>query len=421
MKEMSMIKKQILLLVGIVGFVPAVHALLPMNLIRPFDPNFFPTRVKGKKVQLLGVVSGGFDTHGQATNSYRTNVLQTLSPEQDSLAMLKGFAPFSQQAQLGQQINIDDDSGFRGLFKTTGNLHIPFMGSLTAFLYPYKGVWFGAYLPVISMKINNVEWVDQTQNLTLDDALTHQLLTDNLAANVAQLGDGLSIGDWSKTGVGDMALYVGWRQGFLQEKQWLKEVTVNIRLGLICPTGVKKNEDIAVSLPFGTDGSFALPFAVGLDLRFRKFFWAGFDATFMQIFSHTRMRRIQTDAGQTDLLLLQKAEARRDYGFTQMYNLYFEPILYKGFSIRAAYENIKHAQDKLYVVSNLYASNVANGAAALQEWTTHDFFIQAKLDTGVGRENTRFKPQMMLFAKIPFNGKRSLQVSLVGFELTCSF
>ena len=405
----------------IAGVTQTAHALLPMNLIRPFDPNFFPTRVQGAKAQVMGLISSGFDTHGQATSSSPVNVLQTLAPAQDSLAMLKGFSPLSQQAQLGQQINIDDDSGQRGLFKVTGDLHGPVMGSLKGFWYPYRGVWLGAYVPLISMKIKNVQWVDQTQNLTLDDALTHQLLTNNFAANVAQLGDGLSIGDWSKTGVGDIGLFAGWRQGFLQEKQWLKEVLVNVRLGLVCPSGVKKNEDVAVSLPFGNDGAFSLPFAAGLDLRFRRFFWAGFDACFMPIFSHTRVRRIQTDTGQTDLLLLQKALARRDYGFTQMYNLYFEPIIYRGFSIRAAYENIKHAQDKIYVLSNLYASNVANASTALQEWTTHDFFIQAKWDTGVGREQARFKPQMMVFAKIPFNGKRSLQVSLVGFELTCSF
>ncbi len=420
MKERSMIKKQ-LLIASLLCFSQGIQALVPLNLIRPFNPNFFPVHEHRERLQIMGLVSTGFATHGQATNSYPTNVLQTLYPLQDSLSMLKGFPVLSQQAQLGQQINIDDQSGVRGLFKATGDFHIPFMGSLTAFGYVYKGVWLGAFLPLISMKMNNVQWEDLTQNLTLDDALTHQLLTNNLATNVALLGDGLSIGDWQKTGVGDLALFAGWRQGFYQDKRWLKEVRVNIRLGLICPTGVKKNEDIAVSLPFGNDGAFSIPFAAGLDLRFRTFFWAGVDVTFMQIFNNTRVRRIQTDTTQTNLLLLQKTNARRDYGLTQMYNLYFEPIIYKGLSFRAAYENIKHGQDKLYILSNNFSSNIANGAVSLQEWTTHDFFLQLKLDTGYNRNDARYKPQFMLFAKLPFNGKRSLQVSLVGFEFTCSF
>ena len=423
MKDVSMLKKQIILGACVLGLASSSYAITPFNIIRPFDPNFFPTYWKNQTRQFTPLLSfGASNPHGRTVEGETVNVLQFLFPTQDALAMLKGFAPTSQQAQLGQLINIDGDDGVRGHFQVTGNLRVVFSGDLIGRWNWENGVWLGMALPLASLKVKNVTWVDQTKNATLDDALTHQYLTDNFAANVEQLGNGLSIGDWEKAGVGDFTTYVGWRKSFLQEKKWLKEAIVNVRLGVQFPTGVRKDEDVAVSLAFGNDGAYTIPFAAGLDLRFKKIFWAGIDLTFMKMFSHIRDRRIQTNATQTDLLALEKTRARKEYGLTQMFNLYAEPIIGKGLSVRFAYEHFKHGDDKIFVMSNDYSTLAANTAAILNEWTTHDLLIQLKYDSAHQKgENNRFRPQFSIFGKMPFNGKCSYQVSLIGASATFSF
>ncbi len=418
-----MLKRQLLLSVCLLGLATEVQALAPFNLLRPFDPNFFPNHWTGQKGQFTPTLAfGASNPQGRTGTGDTVNVLQTLFGTQDALAMLKGFPPTSQQAQLGQLINIDNDDGVRGHFVVTGDLKARFVGFFTGRYNWENGAWVGASLPVLSLKVDNVQWVDQTQNVTLDDALTHQYLTDNFAQNVATLGNGLSIGNWSKAGVGDFTTYIGWRRSFYQEKQWLKEAIVNVRLGVQFPTGVKRDEDVAVSLAFGNDGAYTCPFGAGLDLRFRNIFWAGVDVMFMKTFSHTRDYRIQTAATQTNLLNLERTLARKEYGLTQFFNLYVEPYIYKQLSIRFAYEHEKHGNDKLFVLSNDWSSLAANTAAILEEWTTHDLLIQLKYDCADPKgENNRFKPQFMLFGKMPFNGKRSLQVSLIGLNATFSF
>ena len=142
----------------------------------------------------------------------------------------------------------------------------------------------------------------------------------------------------------------------------------------------------------------------------------------MKMFNHIRDRRIQTNATQTDLLALQKTRARKEYGLTQMFNLYAEPIIGKGLSVRFAYEHFKHGDDKILVISNDYSTSAANTAAILNEWTTHDLLIQLKYDSANPKsENNRFRPQFSVFGKMPFNGKSSYQVSLIGASATFSF
>ncbi len=423
MKVKGMKQTKIMLVLCILGYAQNLYSITAFNLIRPFDPNFFPAFHKDRKIQCALIAGfGDSKVHGRNMDGTPANVLQRYYAQQDGLAMLKGFPINSQQAQLGQQININDDQNERGHFVVTGKLKVPFSGSLWGRLNFKHGIWIGAGLPIIAVHMKDVQWVDQTQNITLDDALTHELITDNFAAHVAELGDGLQIGDWKKAGVGDLALYGGWRQQYLQEKNWIKEAVINARIAVLFPTGVKKNQDIAVSFEFGNDGAFALPLGAGLDLRFKKFFWAGLDVMFMKIFSHTKERRIQTDPAQTDLLLLQKAVTRRQYGITQYFNLYLEPIIYKGLSMRFAYECIKHMDDRIYTISNDFSSLTSNMSLTLEEWTTHDVFIQAKYDGDHDKkEHRRVTTEGMLFAKIPFNGKASYQVSLIGFSFTVNF
>lgn len=417
-----MLKKKILVGMCVLGLVKPVCAITPFNIIRPFDPNFFPNYWKNQTRQFTPILSfGASNPHGRTMEGETVNPLQIYFPTQDALAMLKGFSPTSEQAQLGQLININGDDGVRGHFKVTGDLKVIFSGSFVGRWNWENGVWVGAALPVASLKVKNVQWVDLTKNVTLDDSLTHQYLTDHFAENVARLGNGLSIGDWEKAGLGDFTTYIGWRKNFLQEKKWLKEVMVNVRLGVQFPTGVRRDEDVAVSLAFGNDGAYTVPFAAGLDLRFKNIFWAGVDLTFMKMFSHTRDRRIQTNSTQTDLLVLEKTYARKEYGLTQLFNLYVEPKLGKKLSVRVAYEHIKHGDDKILVISNDYSTLAANTAAVLNEWTTHDILFQVKYDCANPKGENRYKPQFSLFGKMPFNGKYSYQVSLIGLSATFSF
>src|SRR5207248_1373128 len=135
-----------------------------------------------------------------------------------------------------------------------GDLQMNF-GSAFAARFFFANDWsLGLYLPVYQMKLKDVVFQDLTPNVDNLDKLVHELLTDHLAENVLQLGC-LDIGDWKRDGFGDLTLLVEWFRDFYQNKQFLKCVRVNWRIGLGFPTGLRENPNLIFAVPFGYDGA----------------------------------------------------------------------------------------------------------------------------------------------------------------------
>ncbi|MFT6765464.1 MAG: hypothetical protein ACJAZS_000341 [Alteromonas naphthalenivorans] len=411
-------KKQFLLLV-VLGF--ATQGAARSNILRPYDVNMRPNYWQKNEKKLSITSAFGFTQKSRNADGDKVSSPQYLHADQNALAMLKGMGSTTEAAALAQQINVNGDNGVRGHYVVTGDYQAP-LNIVLAGHYHFWNEWtISAFVPFYQMKFDNVSWVNQTKNVTGDDALTRSLLTDNFFSKVSQLGDNLNLEDWKQTGIGDGTLMVSWVRKFFQNRPWLRQVNVNARAGISFPTGIKKDENKAFSLPFGNDGAYAIPFSAGLDLRFKDWCWAGVDISFEHIFSHTKDRRIMTDVSQTNYLFLQKSSTRKEYGFVQMFNLYVEPQITKALSVRCAYQHTKHGDDKLFVLSEDFSSITANKAAELEEWTTHNVFIQGKWDKEQSNPDALFKPQASVFAQIPFNGRRSLQTAAVGLSISLGF
>lgn len=395
--------------------------LAPTNFLRDFDTNFWPFSPSIKRFQWTTIGAAGFCEQGRNSAGNVVNVAQTWNAQQDALAMLKGFAPGTPQYELAQVLNVNDDNGTRGHFVVTGkyNMMLSFVNVLHVNLP--QGFFIDASIPFYATRLHHVDWVDLTPDVTLEDRLTKTLLTNNIYQVTETLGDGLNITGWEKSGFGDTALFAGWFGRFLQEKDWIKEVLVSVRIGVTFPTGVKADQNVIMPLAFGNDGAFGLPFGAGLDVRFRQWCWVGGHLTFMHIFDHTRDYRVATNAAQTSFLYLQKAQARCEYGFVQIANLYIEPRLYHGISFRAAYEHLKQSRNALYMMSNNYSTPAANTTANLAEWTVHQLLFQLKWDSTWQKPDCGFCPQVSLFAIVPFNGRSSIQTNMVGVSANLSF
>ncbi len=411
-------KKQILFLV----MLSAIAQLTARtNTLRSYDINFKPLGEKDTDKNVSIRAAFGIPQKARNNNGDKVPSPQYLFAEQNALAMLKGMPSGSEAVAIGQQLNRHGDTGVRGQYVVNGDFITRFQ-CVVGGQYHFDNQWTLDFnLPFYHMKFDNITWENKTKDVTGEDRLTRELLTNNFFSNVAKLGDGLNLQDWEQRGVGDFTFIVSWSRQFFQNREWLKQVNVTARAGATFPVGIKKNEDKAFSLPFGNDGAYSVPFGAGLDLRFKKLFWAGVSATFEHIFSHTKNRRIMTDELQTNYLLLQKAITRKEYGFVQMFNLYVEPQISDAFSLRFAYAHTKTGDEKLFVLSENYSTMVANKNIALEESTTHDLIIQFNWDASKLKPDARFSPKGSVFAQVPFNARGSFQTASIGFSLSTVF
>lgn len=391
----------------------SLQAIFPYNIFRLgwIDQTIKP--YDGKKTLFKISAEGALNAVGHNELGDHVNILQIWQNEQDALTMVRGFDANTQIGQLAANLNGASDSSQRGHIIPTAKLDAWRINFVLKHKLPYH-LTINILAPLIGMKLKDVQWTDLTQNLTFSDQLVKTNLMNNLSQIVYDLGDGLNITDgWEKVGMGDVEFILSWDKSFRQPKPILKNVQLGAYGGLTIPTGVRQNEDLLMSIPFGNDGSLGLIFGGNIQLQWWQHLRGGIMVNYLQLFGTTRDRRVKTDANQTDLLLLAKTETRKGWGFTQQYNLYLEwHDLFANWSLRTAYNYIKHNHDRLSIFNQSYSDEIANTAASLQEWTQHSVTFWLRHEGLIWAD---------LHYIYPFNGKSVIQSSFFGGSLGISF
>jgi opacity protein-like surface antigen len=279
-----------------------------------------------------------------------------------------------------------------------------------------------AYLPIRHARVHNVHWHDETQNELDWDKDIHELVTDNIKTFVKRFGH-LNWSNWSTTGCGDLVCLLDWGKDFPQEKNDLKNVDLHAFIGVSCPTGKDKDEDEAFSVALGNDGAWTMPLGIGIDLDFKQHIALGAEADFEVIFDHTKDRRLKTEKHQTEFLLLNKGRATKDHGLTWKFYLYLQGYrIWRGLSLKAAYEYTKHDSDHLTPKSDNFSSSVANSDRSLDEWNLHEFIFSLNYDFFVKEcKDCVVKPQLNIFYKLPVAGKRIIMPQTIGGQFALNF
>lgn len=410
-----MIRKiYILLILNIFFIFPT--SLFAMNIIKPFDIFLHPQMRKDKKFQIFAWAETGLKANGYDLCRNKVNVLRIWNRDQNALAMLNGCDPETPIGKL--RARLGDDDGCRGHFCVDGELK-PIGATIAArYFFPYN-ISLGIYIPVYSMKLDNVLW----KNLTpLGDTVVRENLTNNFPARLRELGC-LDICGWRRTGLGDALLVGEWQGNFKQNKPMLKNVIIDARLGLSLPTGLKQDEDKIFALAFGNDGAWGIMIGGGLDLVWANYFRAGFDVELNHLLGNKKVRRIKTALDQTELLLLQKECAYKDFGLTQQFTLHAGIFkLLGGLTLDIGYRFTKHGDDSLRLETTCFSDKIANSAESLKEWTSHQMLIRTDYDFGYHmNEDATVIPTVSFFVRVPFNGKRIALSPSFGAILTFDF
>ncbi|HLC06932.1 MAG TPA: hypothetical protein VJJ26_01970 [Candidatus Babeliales bacterium] len=417
-------RKKVALSLTFISLALMSNSLRAMNIVNtmwPYDTLIRPTFNNLRRWQLAFYAEGGFhNAKGFNDEGSVANPLRIWNCQQNALAMLEGFPEDSAIAQLRSAL-LDSDNGVRGRFIVDGDLQLNFGAAFASNFYFARDWRIGLYLPVYKMTLKNVNFIDQTPNIDNLDKLVHALLTDNLAANVQTLGC-LDIGDWQRTGVGDLTMLVEWFRDFYQNKPFLKCVRVNWRWGIGFPTGLRENENLIFAVPFGYDGAVSMPFGLGLDLTLGTNFKCGIDVQLTQIFGHTRTRRIKTDLEQTELLLLEKTAVFKDSGLVQRFNLYVELYRFiKGLSFKVGYQYLKQGSADFSLKTQEFSNNIANTSPRLDDFTMHHMITKFTYDFGYHWPEMRTRPELGLFTRQPVNGKNVALFPTIGAVISVDF
>lgn len=392
--------------------------MYPLELNR-FDYILFqPDRTHAKQLELGVLLDGAMRIKGRNACGEHVNVLKTYAETQDALAMIRGFSSTSATGQLAALLNNVNDDGTRGHFDFCGKMHAQELALVGRYFMPC-GFYVDLFLPFAFVSLQDLTYTDLTGVTTFQDYLTREFLTKDLKNIVQDLGD-LKLQNWQQSGPGDLVVQLGWNHNFVQDRPWLKNVKTSLFGGATFPTGIKRDEDLVYSVPFGYDGAFGVFIGGTLEVTWCDLFVGGIDTRFLHLFGHTKNRRIKTDANQTDILLLAKAESYLDQGIVQQYFLYLQARrFFRGMSFGIYYDHLAQHDSELFVKGLSYSSTVANEDTVwLEGWSLHSLIFKLdyewKNECGDG-------PRMTLLYRQGINGKNALLSSFIGAEFNYAF
>ncbi|MFH1831662.1 MAG: hypothetical protein ABH827_02555 [bacterium] len=424
------------------GFSGTVSAFTQGNFFRPYDSALHLPLPKKGMFRLTAQGEYGDKRSGRNWDGVRSNVLALHDNTQSTLAMIKNTndAHINQlnkevTALMGQPI-LDDDGaqaylGNPGYQKFTGDFCEYDLNVVAGFKLPLEEISgtisIEVYLPFVKKEISDVKIEDLTRtnltnpNINAVNEIIKRELTNDLATNVKQWSN-LDLSAWKKTGLGDIAVMVDWRNKYDQNKEYLQKVGLFAKLGLTLPTSPERDEDKAFSMPLGNDGAMAIPFGMGMELDFVHNIRAGVDVDFLVILDHERTRRLKTAKDQTEFLLLNKGLATKEYGLNWQFHLYLQVFdICKCVSARAAYQFVKHDEDRLLPKRNDFDYAIINTAHSLGEWNSHDVIFSLNYDAFKHCPNLKVSPQVNLFYKLPVGGKNYIDNATIGGQLALNF
>ncbi len=404
--------------------VHTISSLGQFNWLRPYDPLIVPDVEVCSGFQAIAYAEFGVkNATGYNLKGDPTNPLKIWDDTQDALAMLFGFDQSSPEGKLLLQIDASDIPP-RGHLNVCGDLKQDWAFALGARYFFWDHLYISAYIPFFGLKLDDVTWCDLTpDDGDFENTQVRTLLTQNLMDVVHEFDPCLRLCGWKRSGAGDLAAFVGFLKDFPQTRPMLENVGLHGRFGFNFPTGKQQEEDLVFAVPFGYDGSGGIFGSAGIDLTYAGFAQVGFDVELLHLFGITKQRRIKIDPAQTELLLLTKACSYKDPGLVQRFNLYGQLFdFFCGASIKLGYQYYKQGGSLLYLKDCLLSQVIANGARNLEQWTMHHIIGVAEYDFSYHlSQDSRFKPSLSFFTRIPIGGSNIALIPTVGLVCSCAF
>ena len=412
-------------------------SIAPLDLFVPYDVNIKLKRPAKHNLYVGLLAEGSYNVKGWAVNdcneelpSQQVNSLQIYECQQNLISMYQGFdangnltVTPGKFTQLIDSIASGPGGGVsnyqNGLYTPTGKLS----ASQIAFATIYglgRGFYIQGYLPFYFTQLRNVCWNYSGNNTLFSGALIQQELINSFAQDSCELFD-LYIYGWKRSGPGDLTVLIEWQQDFIQRRPMLKSVQPNIRFGLSFPTGLKTDNRHIMSMPFGADGAFTVPFAGSLTLNLANRVDLGFSAQFWYFANNQLCRRIKTFSSQTSLLYPVQANVQKDFAILQNFNLFAQIYSFcNRLGLKACYQYWRQGEDTITPINSVYSYEIANSAPQLFERTQHDLFL-ALTYSPLRNDFKRIIPQAQLFVKWALTGTRTNIASTVGGQFGLIF
>jgi len=293
-----------------------------------------------------------------------------------------------------------------------------------------NGFFANVHVPIRRLEIKNIKYedvscaTDETCSLLpcpqTENANTYWQAFLNMFNRI--LADHkLSIANTAQQGIGDTSIALGYTINY-EDTDFLDFVDGTIRLGILIPTGKKKNENCVFSLPTGYNGHTGVFFA--FDTAIGIYDWATLGMHIDAICFNKRCRamRIKTACEQRGFIKLAKDTVHIKKGTIYNAGIHFKADHFVGgFSLIVGYSySTKHNDELSCFKNSCIDCTIANTDCALQQWHMHTMHFVGEYD--ITKEDWKFCPRLNAFYNLVVGGKRIFKTGIggggIGLDIT---
>lgn len=286
------------------------------------------------------------------------------------------------------------------------------------------GFFIEADVPLRRFDLSCVQYADLSP---LDGALPNvstpewQAFLNNFTAILKRYD--LAINDYTKTGVGDLAVALGWSSNY-EKTDCLDFIDLTLKAGVIVPTSKKQDLSNPFALPFGYNGHTG--FALSVDAAFGCYDWLTIGGNISTIiFNHKEQTvRLKTSAAQNGFIKLARGQAEVEKGtIWHGCGYLLADHLCHGFSGIVGY-SLTHQKDTMLDLcdTQMFSQSVVNTDEQLKSWTMHTLHFLVEYDIAT---DSRLTPRIGAFYNLQVGGTRVFKLSTgggtFGFDLSWCF
>ena len=280
-----------------------------------------------------------------------------------------------------------------------------------------KGFFADLNIPIVHTKISGVGFTDMSPTNAgfpnVNDPNWQFLINPtNLATTLAEYS--LTASDYSKSGVGDIEIYLGWTMNKEDICDSIDFLDATIKVGFNVPSGYQKNQNQAFSLAAGYDGHFGVPVSFDAAIGFLEWVTVGAHVGGTFFTSKTKSYRMKTSVAQNGYIKLGLGQAKMDMGNLFDAGAYLKADhIFKGLSLMFGYVYARQSKSTLTPTNTVqFPTAIVNGDNMLYSWYSHA--LSGSVEYDFAREGKRFNPVIGIFYSQPIAGKRVFNTKTGG-------
>jgi hypothetical protein len=388
---------------------------------------------KAFRLSVGSIVEYGFDCQGANKNNLKVGPYQIYYPTENllqaelSAASQIKVTALSNMNLIGGANNSSTaaDSGIRFAMDDNVNVKEWDLTLWSRLALPIDAMpgqlELAAYCPIKSFDITNVNWnLVNASNPNVPPVGAISLMTQ---AELAELFAGSSPEQrsWSENGIGDVNVFLSWKNHYTQVNDALSSVGIYAQVGLSLPTSKKLNITTPLAIPFGYDGAMAMPISAAINLNFSKNIRLCGSVDAVIGFKEEQERLTRNNESQGSLWLKDRVLVARTPGVIFGLNLLAEAISNcKNYSMGMAYSFVKKSADELSSSNEKFNGSIANKSEMALEKSFHNLTFRAGVDLREMVDST-FAPTLSVSYKYPLRGQRVMLFKTLKIEASISF